>query len=137
MSTGEANTMRGKRTVMTRDGLPVALNATDTDATTVSGQDEAVSVPGGTSTTPDTIESGGKISGPWLLVDETDFRIVVVGEGTDRLHYVLEVPTTPPHDALGVLTWREFKINDKHLRQMFGYLCRLAKKQKGTHGETV
>jgi hypothetical protein len=62
-------------------------------------------------------------TGPRLLVDEKDFRIVQLGSG-DGIRYVLEVAEEP--DALGCERWRLFNMESKHLRQMFGWMIRMA-----------
>ncbi len=65
--------------------------------------------------------------GPSLLVSEKNFRIVEIGEG-DYVKYVLEVEDGC--DALGVERWREFRMENKHLRDMYGFMLQLARKQK-------
>jgi hypothetical protein len=63
-------------------------------------------------------------AGPRLLVDEKDFRIVQLGSG-DGIRYILEVIDEP--DALGCERWRPFNMDSKHLRQMLGWMVRMAK----------
>lgn len=66
-------------------------------------------------------------NGPRLLVDERDFRIVQLGSG-DGIRYVLEVIDEP--DALGCERWRPFNMDNKHLRQMLGWMVRMATKEQ-------
>ncbi len=66
-------------------------------------------------------------TGPRLLVDEKDFRIVQLGAG-DGIRYVLEVIDEP--DALGCERWRAFNMDNKHLRQMLGWMVRMAKNRE-------
>jgi hypothetical protein len=62
-------------------------------------------------------------SKPVLLINEPDFRLVEVVIGTDVEH-VLEVKDG--RDAMGVERWRKFETSSTHLRQIFGYLTRIA-----------
>lgn len=67
--------------------------------------------------------------GPTLIVNERDFRIVRIGSG-DGIRYLLEVLDEP--DALGCERWRPFNMDSKHLRQMLGFMVKLA--TKGQNG---
>ena len=69
--------------------------------------------------------------GPRLIVDEKQFRIVQIGSG-DRVRYVLETLDEP--DALGCERWRPFNTDSKNLREMLGFMIRMAKKAEDTHG---
>lgn len=62
-------------------------------------------------------------SNPVLLISEPDFRLVEVTIGEDVEH-VLEVKDG--RDAMGVERWRKFETSSTHLRQIFGYLVRIA-----------
>lgn len=69
--------------------------------------------------------SRADIKGPVLIVNEKDFRIVRLGYG-DGIRYVLEVLDEP--DALGCERWRPFNMDSKHLRQMLGFMVKMATK---------
>lgn len=62
-------------------------------------------------------------SNPVLLINEPDFRIVEVTIGED-IEHVLEV--RDGRDAMGTERWRKFETSSTHLRQIFGYLVRVA-----------
>ena len=62
---------------------------------------------------------------PRLLVEEPDFRLVEVCRAGNVFH-VLEV--RDGIDAMGAERWREFKVENPHLRQIFGYLVRIVTK---------
>jgi len=64
---------------------------------------------------------------PVLLIDEPDFRLVELVVGGE-LQHVLEV--RDGRDAMGVERWRKFETSSTHLKQIFGYLVRIAKKER-------
>ena len=66
---------------------------------------------------------------PTLLINEPDFRLVRVSIGEDVEH-VLEV--RDGKDAMGNERWRKFELANQHLRNLFGYLVRIASKQEQT-----
>lgn len=63
-------------------------------------------------------------SGPMLIIDEPDFRLVRVFIG-DHIEHVLEVKEGV--DAMGAERWRRFETRgSKNLEAMFVYFTRLA-----------
>lgn len=71
---------------------------------------------------------GTGVSGPRIIAGGTGqdgFRLVKVEDG-DRVTYTLEVPDGC--DALGVERWRTFEMNSQHLRNIFGFLIKVATK---------
>ena len=59
--------------------------------------------------------------GPVIIASDALFRLVRMVEG-DRVTYVMEVPDGC--DALGVERWREFKLDNKHLRALRDFIIR-------------
>lgn len=60
--------------------------------------------------------------GPVIVAtDDALFRIVRLTEG-DKVLYVMEV--IDGCDALGVERWREFKLENKHLRALRDFIIR-------------
>lgn len=53
------------------------------------------------------------------------FRLVKLEDG-NKVTYTLEVPDGC--DALGCERWRTFEMNSQHLRNIFGFLIKIATK---------
>lgn len=69
------------------------------------------------------------MSGPQIVAEDALFRLVRLEEG-DRVTYVLEVPDGC--DALGVERWREFRIDNKHIKAMRDYIIRGSLKEQAS-----
>jgi hypothetical protein len=61
-----------------------------------------------------------------LLILEPDFRLVRL-DLDGHLEHVLEV--RDGMDAMGTERWRKFETSSTHLKQIFGYLVRIASKE--------
>lgn len=71
---------------------------------------------------------GAAVNGPRIIAGgstKDGFRLVRMEDG-DKVTYTLEVPDGC--DALGTERWRTFEMASQHLRNIFGFLIKVATK---------